>query len=266
MLLPSKSVVVTGAAGGLGEAIARVCHEEGALVAIVDIDRDGAAAVARRLGERAFALACDVRREEQLAALVAGARERFGRIDGLVNNAGVNFAKPFLDTSLAEWDAVLAVDLRAVFVLTQLVCRQMLAQTPPGGSIVNISSVHSLASMPGAAPYDAAKCGVVGMSKAAAVELASQGIRINVVSPGLLDTKIWRDLLAAAPDPAACEAYWRTNIPMDRVVDPREIAHLVAFLLSDRASAITGANLVADAGMTSLLVSRETTGSRRHSP
>ena len=221
--------------------------------------REGAAAVARDLGPRALPVPCDVRVESHLRTLVDETAACFGRIDALVNNAGVNFTKPFLETTLEEWDDVIGVDLRAVFRLTQLVCRRMLEQSPAGGSIVNIASVHTHASLPGAAPYDAAKCGVVGMSKAAAVELAPRGIRVNVVSPGLLDTQIWRDLLATVPDRAAYEEYWKTNIPMRRVIDPGEIAHLVAFLLSDRASAITGANIMADGGMTSQLVSREPT-------
>ncbi len=122
----------------------------------------------------------------------------FGKIDGLVNNAGMNFVKPFLDTSIEEWESVLSVDLRAVFLLTQIVCREMLRRSS-GGSIVNISSVHSHSVLPGSGPYDAAKWGVVGLSKSIAVELARYGIRVNCISPGLLDTQIWQDIQAAAP-------------------------------------------------------------------
>lgn len=257
MLLKDKTIVVTGAAGGLGEAIARVCHREGANVVVADLRGDGAAAVARSLGDGAFSVACDMRRDDDLARLVEQASARFGRIDGLVNNAGVNFVKPFLDTTAEEWESVIAVDLRGVFFLTQLVCRRFLAQSPRGGSVVNIASVHSYAALPGAGPYDAAKCGVVGMSKSIAVELAPHGVRVNVLSPGLLNTQIWADIQAAAPDPRSCAEYWNSNIPIGRVIEPAEIGEVAAFLLSDRSGCMTGANVFADGGVTSQLISRE---------
>ena len=106
-----------------------------------------------------------------------------------------------------------SLDLRVVFFLTQRVCRQMLSQGD-GGSVVNISSVHSQSCLPGAGPYDAAKWGVVGMGKSMAVELAPQGIRVNAISPGLLNTQIWQDLQSAAPSPEACLDYWKQNIPI----------------------------------------------------
>ena len=262
MLLRNKTVIITGAGGGLGEGIARVCHDEGANVVVADVRGDAAQSVAQSLGERALAVACDVRDEAQLENLVSATTEKFGRIDGLVNNAGVNFAKPFLETTPEEWDRVQSVDLRAVFFLSQRVCRQMLQQKADGakaggGCIVNISSVHSQAALPGAGPYDAAKWGVVGMSKSIAVELASQNIRINVISPGLLNTQIWRDIQAAAPSVEQCDAFWRANIPIGRVTEVEEIGALAAWLLSDKSSAITGANIVADGGMSSQLIAAE---------
>lgn len=255
-LLDNQTIVITGAGGGLGEGIARVCHREGANVVIADVRDEAAQNVARTLGERALAVPCDVRDDAQIAHLVKASIERFGRINGLVNNAGVNFSKPFLETSSEEWERVLSVDLRAVFFLTQSVCRQMIEQGG-GGSVVNISSVHSYAALPGAGPYDAAKWGVVGLSKSIAVELAAQKIRVNVVSPGLLNTQIWDDILDAAPDRDACQSYWDANIPIGRVIETSEIGELTAFLLSERASCITGANIFADGGMTSQLVSKE---------
>jgi len=133
----------------------------------------------------------------------------------------------------------------------------MLQQTPVRGSIVQIASVHTHASLIGAAPYDAAKCGVVGFSKAAAVELAPHGIRVNILSPGLCRTEIWKDIVAAAPSEQACLDYWQANIPAGKLIEPDEIARCCVFLLSDDSACITGANLMADHGMTSLLVSRE---------
>jgi NAD(P)-dependent dehydrogenase (short-subunit alcohol dehydrogenase family) len=261
MLLQNKVIIVTGAGGGIGEGIAQVCTREGARVVVADIRGEAAQQVATALGDRALAVTCNVADNEQLHHLVAATVDRFGRVDGLVNNAGVNFAKPFLETTTADWERVISVDLRAVFFLSQLVCQQMLRQPTAGvnnrGSIVNIASVHSIAAFPGAGPYDAAKWGVVGLSKAIAVELATQGIRVNAVSPGLINTQIWQDYLAATPDPAATMAYWNSNIPIERVIEPQEIGEMVVFLLSDRALAITGANLLVDGGVTAMLVSKE---------
>lgn len=261
-MVQGKTVIVTGAGGGLGEGIAHVCHREGANVVIADVRGEAAAQVAQSLGERTLAVTCDVRRDDDLARLVDETVGAFGRIDGLVNNAGVNFAKPFLDTTAADWDRVISVDLRAVFFLSQLVCRRMLAESPAGGSIVNISSVHSMAALPGAGPYDAAKWGVVGLGKSIAVELGAKGIRVNSISPGLLNTQIWKDIQAAAPSAEACADYWNSNIPINRAIEPTEIGELAAFLLSDRSVCITGANIFADGGMTSQLVSREPYASR----
>ena len=262
MLLQGKVVIITGSGGGLGAGIARVCHDEGARVVIADIREDAARGLAKRLKTRAMAVPCDVTVDHDLERLVDETVRRYGRVDGLVNNAGVNFAKPFLDTTPEDWSRVISVDLRAVFFLTQLAARRMLAQKPRGGSIVNISSVHSSAVLSGSGPYDAAKWGVIGMGKSIAVELATKGVRVNSVSPGLLNTQIWQDIMAAAPSRKVCLAHWRANIPVGRVIEPEEIGALVAFLLSDRCPSMTGANITHDGGMTSQLISREPYGSR----
>ncbi len=245
MLLTDRTILITGAARGIGAAIAEVCRREGALVYCADREYTES----RQSGDRWWEIPCDVSRDEDLQRCVAA----MPRLDGLVNNAGVNFLKPFLETTLEDYDRVLNIDLRAVFRLTQLAARVM----RDGGSIVNISSVHSIAGVPGAPPYDAAKAGVIGLTKSLAVELAPMKIRVNAISPGLIETQIWRDVLAATSDPRRYEEYWHSNIPQARLIQPTEIAELTAFLLSGRASCITGANITADAGMTAQLVSRE---------
>jgi len=257
MMLANKTIIITGGAQGLGKGIAEVCSREGANLMIADLHDRAGIELVESLGGRSRAVACDVRKGQDLSDLLEKTVEHFGQVDGLVNNAGINFVKPFLEVRPEEWDNILQTDLRAAFLLTQLVCRQMIAQSPVQGSIVNISSVHSHAALPGAAPYDAAKWGVVGMTKSVAVEMAKSNIRVNCISPGLLNTHIWQEILKSSPDPAACEAYWSSNIPIGRVIEPREIGELAAFLLSDRSACITGANIFADGGMTSQLVSRE---------
>ena len=256
MLLENKVVIVTGAGGGLGKGIAEVCHREAARVVVADLRGPAAKAVAKSLGDRALGVSCDVRSDEQLADLVASTVKHFGRLDGLVNNAGVNCVKPALDTTSADWQQVLSVDLRASFVLSQMACRQMLDQTPAGGSIVNIATVHTHGALPASVAYDAAKWGMIGMTKSMAIELASQGIRINAVSPGLVATQIWEDVKAAAPDPRRCEEYFYSNIPIGRAIEPTEIGEVVAFLLSDRSRALVGSNVFADGGMSSQLLSQ----------
>lgn len=262
MKLLKKTIIVTGASRGLGRAMARTCAAEGARVVCAALPGELArleevAADIRKDGGEALPVTCDVALIADLARVVERTVATFGAIDGLINNAGVNFVKPFVEVTESEWERVLAVDLKGAFFLTQLCVRQMLRQNPVKGSIVQIASVHTQASLAGAAPYDAAKCGVVGFSKAAAVELAPHGIRVNLLSPGLCRTEFWNDIVAAAPSEAECLDYWKANIPAGRLIEPEEIARCCVFLLSDDSSCITGANLLADHGMTSLLVSRE---------
>lgn len=260
MILNEKIVIVTGASKGLGVAMAEECAMAGALVVLAARDEARLEQVCdhiRQKGGTASAVRCDVAQFDNLERLVAHAVETYGAIHGLINNAGANFVKPFLETTEEDWNRVIDVDLKGAFFLTQLCARQMVKQQPQGGAIVQIASVHTLASLPGAAPYDAAKHGMVGFSKAVAVELASQNVRVNVLSPGLCRTEIWNDIVAAAPSEEECLHFWNANIPAERLIEPLEIARACVFLLSDWASAFTGANLVADLGMTSQLISKE---------
>lgn len=260
MLLKDKVVIVTGASKGLGVAIAKMSAKEGARIALAARSEDkleDVRAVIEAEGGAAVAIRCDMSVMADLRNLVNKTIDAFGRIDGLVNNAGVNFVKSFLETDEKEWDHIMNVDLKGSFFLSQFCARQMLKQDPKGGSIVQIASVHTLSSLPGAGPYDAAKRGMIGFSKAAAVELAKDNVRLNVLSPGLCATEIWKDIVAAAPSEEECLRFWNANIPAERLIEPEEIADACVYLLSDRSSCITGANLLADCGMTSQLISKE---------
>jgi len=259
MKLHNKTIIITGASKGLGVAMAEECARAGAHVVLAarsQRELNAVAGLIRDNGGEAEAVVTDMSNPQDLENLITKTLDRFGRIDGLINNAGVNYVKPFLEVDPKEWQRVLDVDLTGSFLLTQLCAREM-HKAGHGGSVVQIASVHTHASLAGAAPYDAAKCGMVGFSKAAAVELAPFGIRINILSPGLCETEIWKDIVAAAPSEKECLDYWNANIPGKRLITPAEVAKCCVFLLSDDSSCVTGANIFADLGMTSLLVSRE---------
>lgn len=263
MRLRDKIAIVTGASSGIGAGIAEVFAEEGAKVVCVarrEMEGKAAAESIQSRGGNAMFVRCDIAEECQVRDMVAKTIDAFGRIDVLVNNAGVNFVKPFDELTACDWDRVIGVDLRGTFLCIRACIEQFLQQG--SGNVVNVASVHTMACLPGAAPYDAAKWGMVGLTKSLAVEYASRGIRFNCLSPGLIDTQIWTDIQAAAADQEACLAHWRANIPLGRVGSLREIAQAAVFLASDEASYITGANLLADGGMTSQLVSSESYASK----
>ena len=258
MLLKDKVAIVTGASSGIGIGIAEIFAKEGAkVVCIARREKQGQAMAAsiRENGGEAVFVRCDVSQEDQVEAMVKAAIDKYSRIDVLVNNAGVNFVKAFEKLTIEDWDRVIGVDLRGTFLCTRACVGQFLKQD--SGNVVNIATVHTASCLPGAAPYDAAKWGMVGLTKSLAVEYASRNIRFNCLSPGLIDTQIWQDIQDAAEDMNACHKHWWSNIPMARVGTCREMGEAAAFLASDKASYITGANLFADGGMTSLLVNKE---------
>jgi len=256
--LKDKVAIVTGSGAGIGKSIADVFAKEGAKV--VGASRRGANgqpvidAIVADGGDAIF-VKCDVSVENDVKRMIDTTIERYGRIDALVNNAGVNFVKPFEQMETADWDRIIDTDLRGTYLCSRYAIDHMLKAKR--GSIINIGTVHTMQCLPAAAPYDAAKWAVVGLTKSMAVEFASRNIRVNTLSPGLIDTQIWTDIKNAAPDLDKCLAYWRSNIPMGRVGTPEEVAYTAVFLASDEASYITGANFLVDGGMTSQLISTE---------
>ena len=245
--LDGKSILVTGAARGIGAAVAEAVVEEGGAVALLDIDPVGAD-IAARLADRGAAhfLPCDVRSFAEVERAVADAERALGSLDGLVNNAGVNAYFDAVAMTEADWDSVFAVDLKAAWMLAKASLPGLIERR---GAIVSISSIQARLTLRGFFPYAAAKAGLEGLTRSLALEYAPAGVRVNAVAPGYTETRLLHEWLHLQDDPAAALESLVASIPLGRVADPREIGNAVVFLLSDRASAITGATLAVDCGI-----------------
>jgi NAD(P)-dependent dehydrogenase (short-subunit alcohol dehydrogenase family) len=244
--LDGKSVLVTGAARGIGAAIAEAIVEEGGAVALLDIDPAGADTAAR-LSDRGAAhfFLCDVRALEEVERTVAAAQDALGGLDGLVNNAGINAYFDAVTMTEEDWDSVFAVDLKSAWMLAKAALPRLIERR---GAIVNISSIQARLTLRGFFPYAAAKAGLEGLTRSLALDYAPAGVRVNAVAPGYTQTHLVQEWLSLQDDPAATLTSVLANIPLGRMAEPREIGNVVAFLLSDQASAITGATLAVDCG------------------
>jgi NAD(P)-dependent dehydrogenase (short-subunit alcohol dehydrogenase family) len=245
-----RAFVVTGAAQGIGEACARRLAKDRAAVALWDIDEAKLEPLVldlRRAGTDVFACRVDVSNKAQVDAALAATVAALGRIDGAVNNAGIFRAAPFLDIAEADWDAVLAVNLKGSFLVGQAVARE-LAKRGKGGAIVNMSSVNARLTIPTIASYNASKGGVDQLTRVMALALAEHGIRVNGVAPGTIATE-----LAAKAVLGSDEARQRilSRTPMKRLGEPAEVAD-VAWLLSDAAAYGTGETVLVDGGRMTL--------------
>ncbi len=240
-------VIVTGSGSGLGRGIAVRFAEAGAKVIVgYHTSAAGADEVVTRLrgrGREAVALQADVTQKTEVQKLIMGAVESFGRLDVMINNAGLYPVASLLDMTEAEWDRVVNGNLRSVFLCTQAAAKQMIAQGG-GGAIVNVASIEGEYPAPGHSHYDAAKAGVLMHTRAAAHELGRYHIRVNAVSPGL----IWAEGIEEHwPDGVA---RWQKTAPFSRLGQPDDVADACLFLASSAARWITGANLVVDGGVT----------------
>ncbi|KAB7648656.1 SDR family NAD(P)-dependent oxidoreductase [Polymorphobacter fuscus] len=243
-----KIALVTGAASGLGAETARRLAAEGAFVMLTDRNPEGAE-VAAAIGERADFMLHDVTSEDDWAAVVTATMARFGSIGVLVNNAGVaGSALALLDHDLGDWRRILSVNLDGVFLGLRH-CGPVMA-AKGGGSVINLSSILGKVGMAGAAAYCASKGGVTMLTKAAAVEWAPLGIRVNSVHPGFIDTPMVAGALHAAENGNEMRDRLMAAHPMARFGVPREIADAIVFLASDESGFMTGAELVVDGGYT----------------
>ena len=246
--LAGKVALVTGAGSGIGEAIAMLFAQEGARVAVVDIDLASAERVARAAadGTDTLALAADVSQVEDVHAMIERVVERFGRIDVLCNNAGIGVAAVCHRTTEGDWDRVLAVDLKGVFFCCKAAGRGMVARGR--GSIVAIASQNGVIGMPERAAYCSAKAGVVNLVRVLVLEWASHGVRVNAVGPTFVETALTERALA---DQATRE-FILGRIPLGRLGTPEEVANAALFLASPAASLVTGHCLLADGGWTAI--------------
>jgi 2-dehydro-3-deoxy-L-rhamnonate dehydrogenase (NAD+) len=234
MTATDRTAVVTGAARGIGFAIAERFIAEGTRVTLVDVDGAAVTAAAAQLGKNALAVIADVTNTEDVERAVATPVERWGRLDIVVNNAGITGRSfPIWELSDEDWQRVIACDLTSVFLVCRAAIRHMLVAG--GGRIVNIASVAGKDGNPTLVPYSTAKAGVIGLTKALAKEVATRNIFVNVVAPAMIETELLRQMEPATVD------LLRSKIPMGRLGKPSEVAALVAWLASDECSFSTGA-------------------------
>jgi NAD(P)-dependent dehydrogenase (short-subunit alcohol dehydrogenase family) len=246
MLVENKVVIVTGAASprGIGKATARALAGQGAKVVIVDLQQDAAEAAAHELGEGHLGLRCDVTDKAECEAVAQAVMQRYGRIDGLVNNAGITQPIRTLDIGAANFDAVVDVNLRGTLYMSQAVLPQMREQK--GGSIVCMSSVSAQrgGGIFGGPHYSAAKAGVLGLARAMAREFGGDRIRVNSITPGLIQTDITGDKLTAD-----MRADIIRGIPLGRLGEAADVANACLFLVSDLSAYLTGVTLDVNGGM-----------------
>lgn len=247
--LDSRVALITGAASGIGRATALLFAREGASVAVLDCNEEQGMETARLIDEakgRAIFVRTDVSREEDVRGAVDASLDTFGRIDVLVNDAGIVLMAGAIDTSIEDWDRILNVNLRGMFLCCKHAIPHMIRQG--GGSIVNVASIGSLVAIMAHAAYNASKAGVVGLSRQMALDYGPSNVRVNCVCPTSTDTPLIRKAGAGRRALAALAQ----QHPLRRITQPEDIAHAALFLASEEARCITGVALPVDCGWTAI--------------
>ncbi len=247
MRLAGKVCIVTGGASGIGRATCLLFAAEGAKVVVADKSREAALSVAREAGEAAIAILADVSDSQSVRAMLNQTVDHFGRLDVLVNNAGYGIPGSVVETDEADWDALMAVNLNGVFYGCKYAIPIM--REHGGGVIVNTASVVATVGIRDRAAYCASKGAVAALTRAMALDHVSEGIRVNCVAPGTVDSPYFRQILAKSDHPVALRRELEARQAMNRLGRPEEIADAILYLASDESSFVTGSMLTVDGGM-----------------
>lgn len=254
MDMENKTVIVTGAGRGIGAATAELCAKHGANVVIADINDEWGKSVEKTItsqGNEGTFLHIDVSSEDDVEKMVKFAVDKYGRLDGIVNNAATIVVKKVADITEEEWDRVIGVNLKGVFLGCKHAIRQFQKQGG-GGSIVNIASISAVVGLPEQAVYCASKGGVFQLSRQIAIDYAKENIRCNTIGPGSVKGEFLQIYLDGQEDPEEARQRILDAHPIARLADPFEIAETIMFMLSDRSSFVTGANLQVDGGYSAI--------------
>lgn len=253
MRLEGSAAIVTGAAMGIGEATAHRLAEEGASVLAVDLHERGeeVAEAIRAAGGTARFVRCDVSKEDEVTSAVQAVLDAFGNLSVVVSNAAITLPKSLESTTLEDWERIQAINLRSVYLFLRAAAPHLRANG--SGSVINVASFHAAATIERFSAYAAAKSGVLGITRSAALDLAPEGVRVNAVCPGIIETAQWQTWLDEVEDPEATESEVLNFQPLGRIGVPRDVANAILFLASDEASYITGTTLFVDGGVTARL-------------
>ncbi|MER3468443.1 MAG: 3-ketoacyl-ACP reductase [Thermoflexus sp.] len=254
MRLKDKVAIVTGGAMGIGKGIATVFAREGAKVVIADVNETAGREAEKELRDQSFDVFfiwCDVSKEEDVKKMIQETIKRYGALHILVNNAGIGVYKSIAEATREDFERCLAVNLIGPFLCTKYAIPHLKASG--GGSIINIASVHAVQNVGGTAPYAASKGGLAALTRAAAIDLARDNIRVNAICPGWIDTPLVRGIFASSPDPEEMRRRVERRQLLGRLGTPEDVGYAALFLASEEASYITGTLLFVDAGMTAQL-------------